>query len=162
MKVKVKVAQSCPTLCNPMDYTVHGILQARILEWVAFLSLLQESFPTQWSNPGFPHCRWILYQLSHQGSPRILEWVGCPFPRGSSWARNWTRVSCIAEGFFTNSAIKIYFIYDSPPKALDWFLIFECTQASINAFFLSNTALEIWWFHGPTIFPKLYLTEKMH
>ena len=34
-KVKVKVTQSCPTLCNPMDYTVHGILQARILEWVA-------------------------------------------------------------------------------------------------------------------------------
>ena len=35
-KVKVKVTQSCPTLCNPMDYTVHGILQTRILEWVAF------------------------------------------------------------------------------------------------------------------------------
>ena len=35
--VKVEVAQSCPALCNPMDYTVHGILQARILEWVAFL-----------------------------------------------------------------------------------------------------------------------------
>ena len=34
--LKVKVAQLCPTLCNPMDYTVHGILQARILEWVAF------------------------------------------------------------------------------------------------------------------------------
>ena len=34
-KVKVKVAQMCPTLCNPMDCTVHGILQARILEWVA-------------------------------------------------------------------------------------------------------------------------------
>ena len=33
---EVKVAQSCPTLCDPMDYTVHGILQARILEWVAF------------------------------------------------------------------------------------------------------------------------------
>ena len=33
--VKVKVAQSCPTLWDPMDYTVHGILQARILEWVA-------------------------------------------------------------------------------------------------------------------------------
>ena len=32
----VKVAQLCPTLCDPMDYTVHGILQARILEWVAF------------------------------------------------------------------------------------------------------------------------------
>ena len=34
-KWKVNVAQSCPTLCNPMDYTVHGILQAKILEWVA-------------------------------------------------------------------------------------------------------------------------------
>ena len=34
--VKVKVAQSCPTLCDPIDYTVHGVLQARILEWVAF------------------------------------------------------------------------------------------------------------------------------
>ena len=34
--VKVKVTQSCPTLCDPMDYIVHGILQARILEWVAF------------------------------------------------------------------------------------------------------------------------------
>ena len=36
VKVKVKVPQSCPTLCDAMDYTVHGILQARILEWVAF------------------------------------------------------------------------------------------------------------------------------
>ena len=35
VKVKVKVAQWCPTLCHPMDYTVHGILQARTLEWVA-------------------------------------------------------------------------------------------------------------------------------
>ena len=34
--MKVKAAQSCPTLCDPMDYTVRRILQARILEWVAF------------------------------------------------------------------------------------------------------------------------------
>ena len=34
-KVKMKVVQSCPTLYNPMDYTVHGILQARMLEWIA-------------------------------------------------------------------------------------------------------------------------------
>ena len=31
-----EVAQSCPTLCDPMDYPVHGILQARVLEWVAY------------------------------------------------------------------------------------------------------------------------------
>ena len=34
--MKVQVTQSCSTLCNPMDYSVHGILQARILDWVAF------------------------------------------------------------------------------------------------------------------------------
>ena len=34
--MKVKVAQPCPTLCDPLDYTVHGILQARILKWIAF------------------------------------------------------------------------------------------------------------------------------
>ena len=42
-------------------------------------SLLQGIFPTQGSNPGLPHWRWILYQLSHKGSPRILEWVAYPF-----------------------------------------------------------------------------------
>ena len=47
--MKVKVAQSCLTLCDPMDYIVHGILQARILEWVAFP--FQGIFPTQESNP---------------------------------------------------------------------------------------------------------------
>ena len=62
------VAQSCPTLCDPMDCTVHGILQARILEWVAF-PFSRGIFPTQGSNPGFPHCTWILYQLSHKGNP---------------------------------------------------------------------------------------------
>ena len=36
IKSEVKVAQSCPTLCNPTDCTVHGILQARILQWVAY------------------------------------------------------------------------------------------------------------------------------
>ena len=39
------------------------------------LSLLQGIFPTQGLNPGLPHCRQILHQLSHQGSPRILEWI---------------------------------------------------------------------------------------
>jgi len=43
--VKVNVAQSCPTLCNPMNYTVHGILQARILEWVAFPFSRESSQP---------------------------------------------------------------------------------------------------------------------
>ena len=70
---------------------------------VGSLSLLQGIFPTQRSNPGLPHCRQILYQLSHKGSPRILEWVAYPFSSGSSRPRNQTRVPCITGGFFTNS-----------------------------------------------------------
>ena len=65
-------------------------------------ALLQGIFPTQGSNPGLLHCRQILYRLSHQGSPRILEWVTYPFSRGSSWPRNWTGVSFTAGGFFTS------------------------------------------------------------
>ena len=73
---------------------------------VGSLSLLQGIFPTQGSNPDLPHCRGILYQLSHQGNPRILEWVAYPFSSGSSQPRNQTRVSCIAGRFFTNWAIR--------------------------------------------------------
>ena len=46
---EVKVAQSCPTLCDPMNYTVHGILQARILEWVAFPFSRGPSQPSDWT-----------------------------------------------------------------------------------------------------------------
>ena len=105
MKVKKWKSLSRLSLCHLMDYTVHGILQARILEWVAF-PFSRGIFPTQGSNPGLLHCQWILYQLSHQGNPIILEWVAYPFSSESSWLRNQSRVSCIAGGFFTNWAIK--------------------------------------------------------
>ena len=64
---------------------------------VGSLSLLQGIFPTQGSNPGLLHCRQILYQLSHKGSQRILEWVAYPFSRGSSQPRIWTGIFCIAR-----------------------------------------------------------------
>jgi len=69
---------------------------------VGSLSLLQGIFPTQGSNPGLPHCRRILYQLSYKGSPRILEWAAYPFSSGSSQPWNGTGVSCIAGRFFTS------------------------------------------------------------
>ena len=73
-KVKVKVTQLCPTLCDPTDSTVHGILQARILEWVAFpfsrgsselrdqteVSQIAGGFFTSWAT---------------RGNPRRLEWI---------------------------------------------------------------------------------------
>ena len=73
---------------------------------VGSLSLLQGIFPTQGLNPGLPCCRRILYQLSHKGSPGILEWVAYPFSRWFSWPRNRAGVFCIAGGFFTNWAIR--------------------------------------------------------
>ena len=65
------VAQSCLTLCDPMDCnspgsSVHGDSPGQNTG-VDCHALLHGIFPTQGSNPGLPHCRWILYQLSHQG-----------------------------------------------------------------------------------------------
>ena len=83
----------------------HGLQPARLLcPWdspgkntgVGCHALLQGIFPTQRSNPGLPHCGRIFYQLSHQGSPRILGWVAFPFSRGPSPPRNRAGVSCIA------------------------------------------------------------------
>ena len=67
-----EITQSCPTLCNTMDcslprFSIHGIFQARILEWVA-ISFSRGSSPPQGSNPGLLHYRQKLYCLSHQGS----------------------------------------------------------------------------------------------
>ena len=56
---EVKVAQLCPTLCDPMDYTVHGILQARILEWVALPS---------------PNCCWTNPKTTHRYIP-LAKWT---------------------------------------------------------------------------------------
>ena len=69
-------------------------------------ALLQGIFSTHGLNPGFPHCRQIIYHLSHQGSPRILEWVAYPFSSGSSQCGNRTSVSCIAGKFFTSWATR--------------------------------------------------------
>ena len=73
---------------------------------VGSLYLLQGIFPTQGSNSGLLHCRQILYQLSHKGSPRTLEWVAYPLSSGSSQPRNRTGVSCVAGRFFTNWTIR--------------------------------------------------------
>ena len=87
------------------DYTVYGILQASILEWGSH-SLLQGIFPTQGLNPGLTQCGRILYQLSYQGGPRILEWVAYPFSSISFWPRDRTGVSWIAGRFFTSWATR--------------------------------------------------------
>ena len=103
-KWKMKAAQSCPTLqyhglCSPWNFPGQNT-------GMGSCSLLQGIFPTQGLNPGLPHCRQILYQLSHQGSPRILECVAYPFSYGSPWPWNRTKLSCIEGGFFTSCATR--------------------------------------------------------
>ena len=73
---------------------------------VGTLSCLCGILPTQGSNPDLLHGRWMLHQLSHKGSPRILDWAAYPFSSGPSWPKNWTGVSCIAGRFFTNWATR--------------------------------------------------------
>ena len=79
--MKVKVTQSCVSLCDHMDYTRSPWNSPGQNTEVGSFSVLQGIFPTQGSNPGLPHSRRILYQLSHKGSLRILEWVAYPFSR---------------------------------------------------------------------------------
>ena len=107
------------------------------------LFLFQGIFPTQESKPGLPHCRWILYQLSHKGSSRILKWVAYPFSRGSSQPRNWTRVSCIAGGFFTNWTIRETF-HCLPGEGNGNSLQYSCLENSMDG--------GAWWarVHGVT------------
>ena len=98
-ETKVKIIQSCLTLCNSIDCTVHGILQARILEWVAIPFSKRSSQPRDQTQVSRMTGRFF---TSHQGSPRMLEWVAYSFSSGSSQPRNWTRISCIAGRFFTS------------------------------------------------------------
>ena len=119
--MKVKVVPSCLTLCHP-----HGLYTP----WnspgqntgACSQSLLQGIFPTQGSNPGLPHCRMLLYHLSHQGSPRILEWVAYPFSSGIFWLRNQTGVSCTAGWFFISWATR-----EAPELSLNQLLVLPAT-----------------------------------
>ena len=108
-KQKVK-SESCSVMFNSLG--PHGLHSS----WnspgqnigVGSLSLLQGDLPGPGIKPRSPNCRWILYQLSHPGftHPRLLEWVAYLFSSRSSWLRNQTRVSCIADEGSPNLAYK--------------------------------------------------------
>ena len=78
MKVKVKVAQTCPTLCDPMEYTVQGILQARILEWVAFPFSRGSSQPRDWIQvsriAGVFFITWATRQVDNEEEEKDSTW----------------------------------------------------------------------------------------
>ena len=121
----VKVTQSCRIhLCDPMDYTVHGIFQARTLKWVGFPFSRGSSQPRNWSQvsciAGGFFTSWATLCNPMNCSPpgssvhgilqvRILKWLVMPSSRGSSQPKDQTRVPCIfciAGGFLTCWAIR--------------------------------------------------------
>ena len=80
----VLVTQSCPTLCDPMDCSlpgssVPGILQARILEWVA-MPFCRGILPAQGSNQGLSNCRQILYHLNSLPFFTLITPLFIPYP----------------------------------------------------------------------------------
>ena len=101
---------------------------------VGSCSLLQGIFPTQGSNPGLPDWRWIFffYQLSHQGSLRILEWVTYPFSRESSPPRNRTWVSSIAGGFFTSAPYSTKYCVCIHLVSMEWFIHMTCLHSQYS------------------------------
>ena len=89
-------------------------------------SHLQGIFSTQGLNPSLPHCRWILCQLNHKKSTRILEWVAYPFSSRSSSPRYPTRLSCIAGRFLTNWAMMDIIYINVKTNLLLQDLVYVC------------------------------------
>ena len=121
----------------------HALLPVRLLwPWnspgkntgVVCHALLWGIFPTLVSKPGLSYCKWILYCLSHQGSPRILEWVAYPFSRGSSCPRNQTGVSCIAGGFLTIWATREVPLYSISA----YIILYSIYSIHLFLFFFDN------------------------
>ena len=101
------------------------------------LSFLQGIFPTQGLNPGLPHCRWILYQLSHKGSLRILEWVAYPFSSRSSWPRNPTQLYSLSTELSGKPIVMVMVRY----RMLFAFFPLSCLASK------GHQAIFLWLFH---------------
>ena len=135
-----EVAQLCPTLCDPMNcslpgFSVHGIFQTRILEWVAIsfsrgssqprdqiqISCIAGRLLTGWAmrevqKSESESCS-VMYSLRPHGlvheilQAGILEWVAFIFSRGCSWNRDWSQVARVAGRFFTSWATREAHLY---------------------------------------------------
>ena len=102
------------------------------MKWLTFI---------WYTEPRSPTLQRILYQLNHQGNPRILEWVAYPFSSGSFRPRNWTRVSFIAGRFFTSWATR------EPPKKI-LFIILTSKVCPGSSCILDRLSQDRIWYQG--------------
>ena len=124
------ITQSCLILCHPVDYnlpgtSVHGILQARILEWVA-IPFSRRIFLTQGSSPGLRRGRQTLYDLRHQGSPRSWSWSQ------PTWAQSKTKAPTNPDPIFTPNQLhkKQNICPDKNPTFLQINLLYIWTSST--------------------------------
>ena len=117
-----EVTQSCLTLRDPMDCSlpcssIHGIFQARVLQWVAIF-FSRGVFLTQGSNPGLPHCRQTLYRLSHQGSPLTQKVFMKNIVKLINTALVAISCSVMSDSFWPHSLglTRLFCPWDSPGK----------------------------------------------
>ena len=150
-------AQSCPTLCDPLDCSppgssVHAISQARILEWVAISFSRGSSWPRDRT---YVFCtgRWILYLWAHQGSPqRALGGIAnsCEGVRGWSFSAghfchhtvllNDSRRLCLARGIATKFCFRKYLQACSLYIGLFYFCCLHLSWV-LNFYFILNLFL---------------------
>ena len=121
----------CLTLCEPMDCSPPGDSPGKNTG-VGCHALLQGFFPTQESNPGLSCCKQILYHLSHQGSPRILEWVVYPFSSRSSRPRNQTGVACNCRWILYQLSYWGALLYSNFPAALFYIWSYRCVYFNVT------------------------------
>ena len=135
MKVKVNVAQSCPTLWDPMDYTVHKILQTRILEWVVFPFSRGSSQPRDWTQvsriAGGFFTSWVTREAKNtgEGSPSLLQWI---FLTQES---NWGLLRCrqiLYQLSYQGSPLQIMSSSNGPRTC--WNISKQMPRASLNDF----------------------------
>ena len=110
--LKVKVAQSCPTLWNPMDYTVHEILQTRLLVWVAFPS--SGDLPNPGIEPRSPALQVDSLPAEPEGKPQNTGTVSLSLLQGIFLTQEWNWGLLYCRWFFTNWAIREAWVQKFP------------------------------------------------
>ena len=135
---KVKITQSCPTVCDPMDYTVHGILQARILEWVAFP--FSRDLPNPGIEPRSPTLQADSLPAEPQGKPKNTLVGNLPLLQRISLTQESNRLHCRRilrnvnshSGLtFVNTHSKMSYLIPVPPTTLT-LAVLSCSLSFIT------------------------------
>ena len=146
----MKAIQLCLTLCDPLDCSLPGSSVHGKNTGVGSHSILQGFFPTQGSNPGFPHCMQILYCLNHEESPYIVIIIGI-FRTYFTWIFKtyclislWSWLKCLTARWYLIQVIKIDIVLEIKYfSTMDW-SFYSC---GISKILISNFCMNMFLRH---------------